>query len=274
MPCSPSSSPICEISIHGLAPGAPLVCRKGEWAIIAVLGGSAECQTEEKEYPLRKGDFLFIPPELRSAWLQGRNARLCTLRFRLDALIGPKADIRQCAGFSALFSPAGPALVHAAGTEGAEIEYLLSKALQEAPSDAPGAQSCLNALMVCLLVALVRLRQRSTADRPDADPLSPALSYMEEHFTEEITLPQLAALSDTSPRHFDRLFRAAYQVTPKQYIAQLRIARACAMLAHTNRPITEIAFDCGYADSNYFSRVFRKIRGISPQQYRQTPERP
>ena len=94
-----------------------------------------------------------------------------------------------------------------------------------------------------------------------------ALAYLEDHYTEEIPLAELARVAGVSPRHLDRVFAQAFHFTPRAYIARLRMARARALL-RTDRPITEIAFDCGYADSNYFSQVFRRHTGMSPQQYR------
>ena len=78
-------------------------------------------------------------------------------------------------------------------------------------------------------------------------------------------------MAKLSPRYFLRVFQETYHTTPKAYITQLRIAHARTLLTHSEKPITEIAFDCGYSDSNYFSRVFKKITkqrrsGFAPRQ--------
>ena len=54
----------------------------------------------------------------------------------------------------------------------------------------------------------------------------------------------------------------------REYIINLRIQNACRLLLETNKSITDIAFECGFNDSNYFGDSFRKIKGISPRKYR------
>ena len=58
-------------------------------------------------------------------------------------------------------------------------------------------------------------------------------------------------------------------MTPIKYLNELRIRNACQMLKNSNKNITEIAYDVGYSDSNYFSRVFKKVKGVSPSEYKE-----
>ena len=94
------------------------------------------------------------------------------------------------------------------------------------------------------------------------------LAYIETNFTQEITLEELSRMANLSPRYFLRIFQDTYHTTPKAYITQLRIARARTLLTHSGKSITEIAFDCGYSDSNYFSRVFKKNCNTTPRRFR------
>ncbi len=57
-------------------------------------------------------------------------------------------------------------------------------------------------------------------------------------------------------------------MTYSTYLTTMRMQKAKALLAGTDRPITDIAFEVGYNDSNYFSTAFRKHEGLSPRQYR------
>jgi AraC-like DNA-binding protein len=68
--------------------------------------------------------------------------------------------------------------------------------------------------------------------------------------------------------HQARVFRAAYGLTPLQYVNELRMARAKALLADTAHPIKQIAHELGFTDVGYFDRLFRKVTGLSPTQYR------
>ena len=71
-----------------------------------------------------------------------------------------------------------------------------------------------------------------------------------------------------SPRSFLRVFRSATGTSPLAWMLGQRINRACMLLRQTDKPVTEIAFDVGFNDSNYFTRQFRKATGFSPREYR------
>jgi len=71
-----------------------------------------------------------------------------------------------------------------------------------------------------------------------------------------------------SERNLRRVFSHAVGMPPSRYIQQIRIAHATSLLESTQRSITEIAFDCGFEDSNYFSRQFQSVMKLSPRAYR------
>ena len=58
----------------------------------------------------------------------------------------------------------------------------------------------------------------------------------------------------------------------KEYISDVRIKNACEMLLNSSKSVTDIAFDCGFYDSNYFGDAFKSIKGMSPNKYRKNAE--
>ena len=75
----------------------------------------------------------------------------------------------------------------------------------------------------------------------------------------------------TVGRTFNRLFRDATATTPHNYLVKLRLSRAMRALRETEGSITDVAFACGFNDSNYFSYSFSKMTGMSPSEYRRLP---
>jgi AraC family L-rhamnose operon transcriptional activator RhaR/AraC family L-rhamnose operon regulatory protein RhaS len=95
------------------------------------------------------------------------------------------------------------------------------------------------------------------------------ISHMEAHFTEPIAIDDLAKMAHMSSRNFHRVFLDATGKTPSAYLIGLRIMKAIHQLEFSDSNITEIAFACGFTDSNYFARQFRKIMNESPADFRQ-----
>lgn len=95
-----------------------------------------------------------------------------------------------------------------------------------------------------------------------------AMTYMEEHYSAQLRLADLAALSDMTPNYFCHCFRAAVGQSPLEYLIRYRLAKAQYALRTTDRSVTEIALDSGFNDVSYFIRAFRTLYGATPKQYR------
>ncbi|TYR74680.1 AraC family transcriptional regulator [Rossellomorea vietnamensis] len=96
------------------------------------------------------------------------------------------------------------------------------------------------------------------------------LEYIESHLTEELNLETLAAVSDYSPYHFQRLFKKTMGETPAGYVKRLRLESAAHMLIYEARfTITETAFLCGFSSLSYFTYSFTENFGFSPKAWRE-----
>ena len=98
--------------------------------------------------------------------------------------------------------------------------------------------------------------------------LSAALAYIDDHLEEPLRIPELAARAGLSPFQFDQRIRALFGLTAGQYLARLRIDRACDRLRHSDAPLSDLALECGYADQAGFTRQFHKSVGLTPGAYR------
>ncbi|MCX7656384.1 helix-turn-helix domain-containing protein [Treponema sp. J25] len=98
-------------------------------------------------------------------------------------------------------------------------------------------------------------------------PLVKALNYINEHFTEPLQLSSVAEEVQVSPAYLSRLFSDFLQSNFVDYVTQLRMDRAETLLKTTALSIKEIAFQVGYQDPNYFSKIFKKIKGVSPSTF-------
>lgn len=95
-----------------------------------------------------------------------------------------------------------------------------------------------------------------------------AKRYIDEHFDEPIDLDAMSGEACFSKYHFLRLFKEAYGTTPWQYLAELRVRRAAALLEEDRQTVTEICFMVGFASPGSFSSLFKSVTGSSPARYR------
>ncbi len=92
--------------------------------------------------------------------------------------------------------------------------------------------------------------------------------YMLENLHRPLQLDDFAARAGLSVSHFSELFRVQNSMSPMAYFIHLKIRHACRMLDLSNETVKSIAFKTGYRDPYYFSRVFKKVMGVSPGHYR------
>ena len=96
------------------------------------------------------------------------------------------------------------------------------------------------------------------------------MTYIREHCTEDLSVAELAAQNSMSTSQFCRFFHSMARMTPVAYINSCRIAESCRMLLSTDKPIGEIATECGFDNISYFNRVFIKMMHRQPREYRKT----
>ena len=95
-----------------------------------------------------------------------------------------------------------------------------------------------------------------------------AIEYFDEHYPEDIRVENYASSRGMSVSWFIRSFKQYTKTTPRQYIMNIRMMNAQILLENTNYNITEIGAIVGYDNPLYFSRIFRKQKGVSPSAYR------
>ena len=95
------------------------------------------------------------------------------------------------------------------------------------------------------------------------------VTFIYEHFDEEISVADIAKAAFVSERECFRLFKTLLNTTPLTYLKNFRIHKACELLCHHHQcSVSEIAFQCGFQNPSYFSQVFKNLLDLSPSEYR------
>jgi AraC-like DNA-binding protein len=100
------------------------------------------------------------------------------------------------------------------------------------------------------------------------DRINRSIAYLYEHHDEELRLAKVAAVSGMSPESFSRFFKKATGKTFIVFLNELRISSACSLIHQSELTITEICFTCGFSNLSNFNRRFRKIKNMTPVEYR------
>ena len=104
----------------------------------------------------------------------------------------------------------------------------------------------------------------------EANHIKPVLEYIENHYMEKISLEKMSRIAGISPKYFCRCFKIFFHMTASDYLNYKRVEQACYELTVLDKSVTEVGFDCGFHDTSYFIRIFKKYKGMTPNQLKQS----
>src|SRR3954464_1213868 len=96
-----------------------------------------------------------------------------------------------------------------------------------------------------------------------------AKDAMDRSYARPLDVAALAKIAMSSEAHFIRTFKQTFGETPHRYLQRRRLERAMALLRETERPVTDICLEVGFASLGTFSRTFARVTGMSPSAYRE-----
>lgn len=92
--------------------------------------------------------------------------------------------------------------------------------------------------------------------------------YIREHYHSELSMQDVAKAMNYSEAYFCKLFKQCFKVNFSAWLNEFRVEKAKEMLLNTRLSVREVSLACGYADANYFARVFKRVTGRTPSEYR------
>ncbi|MBS7256619.1 AraC family transcriptional regulator [Flavobacterium branchiicola] len=101
-----------------------------------------------------------------------------------------------------------------------------------------------------------------------SDRLAEVFKYVKSNYKEEISLDEIAKIANLTPTSFCRMFKAKTKKPFVEYLNEIRVSNACKYLIETDLGISEIAYECGYKTASNFNKLFKKLIGTTPKEYR------
>lgn len=247
--------------------------------LVVILAGHGRHVTDSESYALEPGDVFLIGRQAAHAYADTRNLALVNILFDPQRLHLPLADVGDIPGYHALFqvepklrSPSRPQTrLRLAPDELAEAARLIARLRAELARRQPGYRFAACACLMELMLSLSRCYTKVRAPESGAVlRLGHVLSFIEQHYAEPLRVARLAHLAHLSESSLLRTFRKVMGCSPLEHLIRVRISKASELLRHEDVRVTEAAFQCGFRDSNYFARQFRKVTGRSPREFQRT----
>lgn len=240
-----------------------------ESEIIMILEGSFDFTLDNENITAHPGDLLFIQDGI----IHGGTPENCVyecLVFNMNTLLmhtdACRKYMRRVLHHELLVKPYFPYANDALHERARKLFFLMKE-------DYPGRELSILGYLYELFGIIFKeeLYTKSQDSQPGSPkkmlPLKAALEWIEAHYSETITLYDLARTAGMSPTYFCRYFQALTHQTPFEYLNCYRVERACHQITTTELSSTEIAYNCGFNDSSYFIRIFKKYKGMTPRQY-------
>lgn len=244
--------------------------------VIITSGGGVHIAGEES-VPLHKGDVLILHPGVVHGYDRIADLRLINVMYDRQKLAVPMLDCWQLPFFDRVYPgknlPDAAAVLRPVVTLDDEALTAATELCGELESELktlrPGNQFGAFTKFMELLLLLARHSTEKKLTRGNRIGIDNAIAYIDEHFTENIPVEKMLKIANMSRRNFFRWFRISTGYTPMEFVIRKRLQLAVRYLNNTDKSIGELAILCGFYDSNFFCKQFRKEFHCSPREFRQ-----
>lgn len=235
-----------------------------EYHLHFILDGHGVLRIYNREYRLSRGQIFVIPPDIEDYSYQADSQK--PWYYAWAAFNGTKADYYMTqAGFQ------NESVVRQSNIPPEEFTTLIYDMLKASQLTIANELDR-TASLYLLLAKLIESRNQNAAHRnydySNDTYIKQALQYIQFNYNQPIQIHDIVNYVGINRSYFSHMFKQNMGVSPKEYLQQYRMEHACALLKDTSDPIEAVAKKVGYQDPFTFSRLFKKLTGMSPRDYR------
>lgn len=235
--------------------------------ILLICGGRGRYLIGETFYEVRAGDLLLYNSGVVHDELSSEEDAVSSYCVALAGLRLP--GLRE----NALVADDAPALLRA-GEEAEDLRLLMDMMYRYLLEDRPGCEALCRHLALALLGRILQLAgDAPRRDRADTEPKAlgrQVQSYIDQHFSQPLTLQDMGRALHVSPYYLSHVFKETSGYSPTQYLLRRRIGEAQNLLISTDLPMARIAEQVGFETQNYFNLQFSKHVGMPPGKFRES----
>lgn len=240
------------------------------------ITGPVEFYTGEERTQLQSGDALFINQGVIHRFASGSGAVVVNYIFSPEFIANPGSQIHTKYVLPVLLSSLPYERIEGGNAQGQVILKNLIRMQNELEIQADAWELRVKNCVLNAWDELYRmLRDRLACGYPNRTKsesrtyarIRRMLNYIHGHYREELSLDQIAAAADISKSEALRCFKAGLHTTPAAYLTEYRLGCAKDLLQNGGYTVQQVALECGFDNSSYFCKVFKKYLGISPLEF-------
>ena len=237
--------------------------------IVLTLEGTVTYTVEDATYQVRKGEILVVPPDMPHSLSMGENSSRYLFLFEPDPIMTMR-DVKSMAShFNKPFHL----------RDGSEAHVRIREQLLRARDTYEKRELMWNTVCYSCFLRIfatlgqrylngVRARTGEQGRNVDSEVITAAMTYINNHYREDLCLEDVAEFAGFSRYYFSRSFKKQTGYSFKDYLCQKRLQVAVDLLIRTNQPMRDVAMESGFGSVATFNRVFREHKSCTPTQYR------
>lgn len=238
-----------------------------------IVSGEVELSITDKTYVLRAGEGCFVNSNIISKYVYPTKAKLQTHFFHPVFLSGHYKSIFETKYVNPVLQNKKVKIVTFKGDTKEQKEILEKlKELGELQNQKDVELQTRNKITEIWLLLIEEIKNRTAEDVQipsiARERLFSMMQFIHSNYADKITLEDIANSAAISSRECLRCFNLCLRETPIEYLTNHRVNMAKELLKNTNKSITDIAFETGFSNAAYFTKVFKQIRQITPKEYR------
>ena len=244
--------------------------------IVIVISGTVELRIQDRSFILHAGDAAFVNTGVLHMYqAHGEEpASVFAHLFHMDFLSGSDGSVFE----EKYFLPVSRCSALQACTfrpDTREHMDMISSALKavELMRDEPyGYELDIRTQLCVFWKSLLKETEELRKTAPirntvDSERIKQMMDFVQEHYSENITVDEIASSAGISSRECTRCFRRCIGASPIEHLTQFRVRMAAKALRETGKTVMDISEDCGFSSPSYFSKVFRDMTGQTPKEY-------
>lgn len=245
--------------------------------LIIITAGGGRHWINGITYPVSAGDIFLIQGNTEHYFEKRHNLGMFNIMFDDSYLKEHLHSLRSLSGFNAFFlfeptyrrSHKFKSRLHITPEAMRPLMSDLQQMLDELKQNHPGSDLILlaKALEIFVFISREYSRNKNPMTR-SLCRLGELISLLEKRYREHWTIRKISRIASMAPSTLLPVFRKVTGYSPIDYLLHVRLSKAAELLLKTEMQVSEIAQECGFSDSNYFSRQFKKCYSLSPRSYR------